>query len=194
MVRNMNDPALELTTRRLALTLPTEEQAEEVRGYFVRNLDRFAPSSPPAPPELHAPGYWGRKLAAHRREYSEGRSVRLFLQLREAPARIVGHCSLTEITRGPLQACYLGYGLDGAAEGKGLMAEALGETIRFAFDELRLHRIQANHRPTNERSGALLRRLGFTVEGFARDYLFVGGGWQDHVLTSLTNPAPILPF
>jgi ribosomal-protein-alanine N-acetyltransferase len=42
--------------------------------------------------------------------------------------------------------------------------------------------------PTNERSGRLLRRLGFVVEGYARDYLFIGGQFRDHVLTSLTHP------
>jgi ribosomal-protein-alanine N-acetyltransferase len=42
--------------------------------------------------------------------------------------------------------------------------------------------------PTNERSAALLRRLGFVVEGYARDYLFIGGKFRDHILTSLTNP------
>jgi ribosomal-protein-alanine N-acetyltransferase len=47
----------------------------------------------------------------------------------------------------------------------------------------------ANYVPTNERSGRLLRRLGFVVEGYARDYLFIGGRFQDHVLTALTNGA-----
>ncbi len=45
----------------------------------------------------------------------------------------------------------------------------------------------ANYVPTNERSGRLLRRLGFTVEGYARDYLCLNGTWQDHILTSLIN-------
>jgi ribosomal-protein-alanine N-acetyltransferase len=45
----------------------------------------------------------------------------------------------------------------------------------------------ANYMPANERSGKLLKRLGFTVEGYARDYLFIAGAWQDHVLTSLAN-------
>jgi ribosomal-protein-alanine N-acetyltransferase len=45
----------------------------------------------------------------------------------------------------------------------------------------------ANYLPTNERSARLLRRLGFVIEGSARDYLFVGGQFRDHVLTALTN-------
>jgi [ribosomal protein S5]-alanine N-acetyltransferase len=75
------------------------------------------------------------------------------------------------------------------ATGKGLMNEALTEMIRFAFEELQLHRIMANYVPTNERSGQVLRRLGFAVEGYARDYLFIGGKFRDHELTSLTNTA-----
>ncbi len=70
-----------------------------------------------------------------------------------------------------------------------MMSEALSRAIPFVFDAFRLHRIQANYVPTNERSGRVLRELGFVVEGYARDYLFVGGRWRDHVLTALINPA-----
>jgi [ribosomal protein S5]-alanine N-acetyltransferase len=68
------------------------------------------------------------------------------------------------------------------------MREALQAGIRHVFGELNMHRIQANYVPWNRRSGGLLRRLGFSVEGYARDYLYLDGEWQDHVLTSLTNP------
>ncbi|MEK6579500.1 MAG: 30S ribosomal protein S5 alanine N-acetyltransferase, partial [Bdellovibrionota bacterium] len=34
----------------------------------------------------------------------------------------------------------------------------------------------------------ILKRLGFETEGLAKDYLFIGGRWRDHVLNSLTNP------
>ena len=60
--------------------------------------------------------------------------------------------------------------------------------IAFAFGPLNLHRIRACYLPTNARSGAVLRRLGFVVEGYARDYLLIDGRWQDQILTSLINP------
>ena len=68
------------------------------------------------------------------------------------------------------------------------MSEALGAGIGHIFGPLALHRIMANYLPTNERSGRLLRRLGFVVEGFARDYLYIDGAWRDHILTALTSP------
>ena len=69
-----------------------------------------------------------------------------------------------------------------------MMAEALAGAIDFAFDSLHLHRIEANYMPHNRRSGNTLRRLGFVVEGYARDYLLINGKWEDHILTSLSNP------
>ena len=68
------------------------------------------------------------------------------------------------------------------------MFEALQATLGHAFEVLRLHRVQANHLPENHRSARLLRRLGFRIEGLARDYLYVNGAWRDHVLTALTYP------
>jgi len=52
---------------------------------------------------------------------------------------------------------------------------------------MNLHRIMANYVPTNERSASVLKKLGFQVEGYARDYLYLNGKWRDHILTSLTN-------
>ena len=50
-----------------------------------------------------------------------------------------------------------------------------------------MHRIMANYMPHNQRSGNLLKKLGFVVEGYARDYLLINGKWEDHILTSLNN-------
>lgn len=67
------------------------------------------------------------------------------------------------------------------------MYEALTAAVKYTFEEMNLHRIMANYMPANERSGKLLRQLGFTLEGYARDYLLLEGGWRDHILTSLIN-------
>ena len=69
------------------------------------------------------------------------------------------------------------------------MQEALSQAIGHAFLQLGLHRIMANTRTENRRSQALLQRLGFQQEGYARDYLKIDGQWRDHVLNALINPA-----
>jgi ribosomal-protein-alanine N-acetyltransferase len=67
------------------------------------------------------------------------------------------------------------------------MGEALQVAINYVFKELNMHRVMANYIPDNQRSGNVLKRLEFVVEGYARDYLLINGQWQDHILTSLTN-------
>lgn len=106
-----------------------------------------------------------------------------------AGERIVATCNLTNIVTGVFQACHLGYSVDRAAQGKGLMHEVAQAAIGFAFGELGLHRVMANHAPENLRSARLLARLGFTREGLARSYLNINGRWQDMVLNALINPA-----
>ncbi len=105
---------------------------------------------------------------------------------------ILGWCTFSNIIRGIFQACFLGYKLDERSQGHGYMTEALTAAIDYLFTTQRLHRIQANYMPHNQRSAAVLRRLGFTIEGTARNYLFIGGQWRDHVLTSLVNPDPLV--
>ena len=80
----------------------------------------------------------------------------------------------------PAQGASLGYALDAAHQGAGLMHEALQAVIGEAFGPLNLHRLQAAYRPENTRSAAVLQRLGFRELGLARDYLFIDGAWRDH--------------
>ncbi|KAF3362502.1 Ribosomal-protein-alanine acetyltransferase [Chlamydiales bacterium STE3] len=125
------------------------------------------------------------KLEAWLKEYQEERSIRLLLRLK-TNSDIIGFCNFTQIFRGPFQACYLGYKIDYVFEGKGLMHEALQAAIKAIFEEAHLHRIMANYMPSNKRSETLLRRLGFSKEGFAKNYLLINGRWEDHILTALT--------
>jgi ribosomal-protein-alanine N-acetyltransferase len=187
MAMNMPDlPFIE--TERLLLTLPSTEAAPQMLRYFVENREHLSPWWPPMPANYYTDNYWRDRLAKARKEFEQGQSLQLVIFERDTPSgRVVGICNFSGLIRGAFQACYLGYSIDARDEGRGLMREALTAAIEYAFTELRLHRIMANYLPTNERSGRLLRRLGFTVEGYARDYLLIAGQWRDHVLTSLTN-------
>jgi ribosomal-protein-alanine N-acetyltransferase len=97
-----------------------------------------------------------------------------------ATARIVGVVNINEIVAGAFHSAYLGYYGMAWCAGRGLMTETVGLAVRYAFDTLGLHRVEANIQPDNTRSIALVRRLGFTREGFSPRYLRVGGAWRDH--------------
>jgi len=181
-------------TERVALVVPGPEVAPRMAAYLAHNREHVAATSPPRHPSFYEELALEQRFRTGLEDFRAGRALPLLLFRRGGEdGPVLGEITFSNIVRGPFLACYLGYNLDRDHVGQGLMYEALGAAIRYAFEELRLHRIMANYMPTNQRSGRLLRRLGFTVEGYARDYLFLGGAWQDHILTSLTNPAEIAP-
>jgi ribosomal-protein-alanine N-acetyltransferase len=97
-----------------------------------------------------------------------------------ASARVVGIVNISNIVLGGFRSAYLGYYGMAWCAGRGLMTEAVGLAVRYAFDTLGLHRVEANIQPGNAPSIALVRRLGFTKEGFSPRYLRIGGDWRDH--------------
>jgi [ribosomal protein S5]-alanine N-acetyltransferase len=183
-----------IETPRLVLTMLAPAAAERAAVYWRDNREHIARWQPPRPPDFETAGFWRDRLQRSLEEHAGDRSLRLEMLRREDEAGpVVGWVSFTEIVRGPVQLAWLGYQIDGRMQGQGLMYEALSAAIPWVFTHLALHRVQAGYEPINERSGRLLRRLGFTVEGYARDYIFIAGAWRDQIITSIANPAPLTP-
>ncbi len=178
-----------LRTARLTLCVPTLDDSPALLDYAVRNFEHHARWSPPAPPNaLSLPATIAR-VHSIRSDCEAGRGVRFWFRLNAAPNGFVGAASLSGITLGAFRGCTLGYHLDVAHQGVGLMHEALQAVVRYAFDDVQLHRLQASYMPDNARSARVLERLGFQIEGYAKRYLFINGQFRDHVLTSLINDA-----
>jgi ribosomal-protein-alanine N-acetyltransferase len=188
-------PDLILETERLYLRPSAPDMAESRLRFEVRNREEHARFNTPYATEFFQLDFWKQRLAMEVQDLHEDRACCLSLFLREPPGKpqVIGTCNFTKFVRGRFQACYLGYHIDHAYEGQGYMSEALRGATKFAFETLHMHRIMANCVPENEPSRRLLKRLGFVEEGLPRNYLYVGGEWSDHVLTSLTNPDPQPP-
>ena len=180
----------ELTTARLRVAHVRPGYEAATVDFFERNRSHFSRWDPPAPADFYSVGFWERSTLRSIDDFASDRAVRLDLFDRGEPTGrvVIGRMGFSQIFRGPFQSCILGYQIDAAYEGKGLMQEALAAAIDYMFDVKALHRIQANHLPENARSAALLARLGFVREGIAKDYLFIANAWRDHVLNALTNP------
>ena len=79
----------------------------------------------------------------------------------------------------------IGYDLDPAYWGQGLMTEALHAALKFGFEEMELNRIQAITDSKNTRSIKLVHRLGFKEEGVLRQRSYFNGQFRDDVIFSL---------
>lgn len=178
----------QLETKRLILRVPEADDAKAMVAFVTENRDHFAPWEPMREDRYYTVDHWHTQLELGVERAIAGAGIQFVLVSRDGPhGRVLGQCTLSNIARGPFQAAFLGYGLDKSAVGKGLMEEALRATIAYCFGDMNLHRIMANYMPSNTRSAKLLNNLGFYPEGHARDYLYLAGEWQDHVLTALVN-------
>ncbi|HUY68872.1 MAG TPA: GNAT family protein [Alphaproteobacteria bacterium] len=152
-------------------------------------LEPWEPAWPP-----HALGYmhFCGLLRRQARDWRQGKSYN-FLIFKRADSRsgvLAGGVALHDVQRGIAQKATLGYWMGEAFAGQGLMTEAAGLACDFAFQTLRLHRLEASCMPTNEPSKRLLKRLGFAEEGYAKSYLRINGVWQDHLLWGIGAANP----
>lgn len=178
----------QMTTGRLLLKRPAAGDNARLLAYRERNRAHLEPWEPKRTGQFYTLQSVEEQLGRMERLVEEKSALFWLLQFPDSE-EVVGECGFTNIVRGPFQACHLGFSLDSRHTGKGLMHEALTAAIAHMFEVHGLHRIMANHQPSNASSEKLLHRLGFEREGLARKYLKINGRWADHVLTSLINPA-----
>ncbi len=100
--------------------------------------------------------------------------------------RFVGEVSLGSVQRGPFQSANVGYWIDESCAGEGLMPEAVLLVLRFAFEDLGLHRVEAAIVPRNKASRRVVDKLGLRDEGTSDRFLQIRGVWEDHVRYAIT--------
>lgn len=176
-----------LESERIILRLACLDDVPAIIRYYTENKIHLAPFEPLRFSGFYTESYWYEQVKQALYEFSTDYSLQLFLFTKENEDAIIGSINFRNFIRGVFQSCTLGYSLAEASQGKGYMTEALEVAINYVFAQLNMHRIMASYLPHNQRSGRLLKRLGFVVEGYARDYLLIDGHWQDHILSSLIN-------
>jgi len=99
---------------------------------------------------------------------------------------LVGHINLSNVVRGVWQSCTLGYAIDERYIGRGLATEVVHRVVRFAFEQIGLHRVQAAVMPRNQASIRVLEKSSFRYEGLAEYYLKIWDAWEHHHIYSVT--------
>ena len=157
--------------------------------YYLRNKEFLEPFEPKRSAAFYTFEHQEALLRQDMQAAAAKTGIRFYLFPRDDAHRIVGSVGLSNILWGSFLSCFLGYKLDQGYQNKGWMTQAVSAVSRFAFDGLRLHRIEANIMPRNLASRRVLEKCGFREEGLAKQYLNINGVWEDHLHMVLLNEA-----
>lgn len=177
-----------LVGRRVVLRPLVAEDFAQWRALRRRNVDwltKWEPTKEPSQPDVveDAQSFAVRCSARQReRQLGAGCANGVFLG-----TALIGEMNLNSIQRGPFQNAYVGYWIDKDHAGCGYTPEALVVAAQYAFESLKLHRLQVAIIPRNTASRRVVEKLGLRCEGVAVRYLEINGVWEDHLRFAITS-------
>ena len=189
MIRSPAEPGSKpLIGRRLVLRpllVDDYSQWNEVRTVNEDWLTRWEPQRVAGQPDVvqNRQAFSSRCAARQReRQLGTGYGFGIFVD-----NMLAGEMNVSSIQRGPFQNAYVGYWIDQRHAGQEYTPEALVVAMKFAFEDLRLHRLQIAIIPRNRPSRRVVEKLGIRLEGMAERYLEINGNWEDHLRYAITT-------
>jgi ribosomal-protein-alanine N-acetyltransferase len=177
-----------LEGRRVVLRPLRPDDFEAWRAVRQRSADwllKWEPRLPPGQPDpTRSAAAFAARCSARQREWQLGSGYGFGIFV---GPRFAGEINLSGLQRGPFQNAYVGYWIGEDFAGQSYVPEALIVLIRFAFEELGLHRIQVAIIPRNRNSRRVVEKLELREEGVAERYLEINGVWEDHVRYAITS-------
>lgn len=156
-----------------------EDDVPALVDLLRRNRAALAPWEPARTDEWFTAGVQQRLVADDLVRHATGVVLPLVITGDGEP---IGRITVNDVVRGAFQSAHLGYWVDRAHQRRGVATAAVADAVRRAFDDLGLHRLQADTLVHNAASRAVLARNGFVEIGRAPRYLKIAGRWQDCVL------------
>ncbi len=158
----------------------TPDDAPALAATVRSNHAHLAPWEPVRTAEFFTDEAERARLVDRAPSVGAGRSITALVV--GADGAVAGSLNVNDVVAGAYRNGHLGYWLAADHTGRGLMTRAVDAVCAYARDALGLHQVQAATLLHNEASQGVLRRAGFARIGLARDYLFIAGRWQDHLL------------
>ncbi|MFF0525827.1 GNAT family N-acetyltransferase [Actinomadura nitritigenes] len=163
---------------RVTLRHLASDDQDEFLGLVNASADLHRPwVSLPSTPEQYQ-GYLAR--------YAQPDEESVLVCVRGSGA-IAGVVNINSIIRGRFQSASIAYAAFAPTAGQGYMTEGLTLVVRYAFEQLQLHRLEAQIQPDNNASLKLVRKVGFRYEGCSPELLYIDGAWRDHERWAITN-------
>lgn len=146
-------------------------------------LEQWEPSSATPWETRNSAAAWRSMYSAFRRAGKYGQAAPFMIYY---GGDLVGQITVSNIVHGALQSCTVGYWIDKAMSGRGIMPTALAMVIDHAFTAIGLHRVEVDIRPENAASLRVVEKLGLRQEGYYERFLDIGGKWCDHLAYAIT--------
>lgn len=150
-------------------------------------LRPWEPTAPLSWSDRHTKTNFRRMLRALRRRANAGLCLPFAVLV---DGELAGQLTIDNVVHGVMRSGQLGYWIGEAHAGRGHMSAAVAVAIEHSFGPVGLHRVQADIRPENAPSRALVAGLGFREEGRFDRYLDIDGEWRDHLVFGLTVEDP----
>lgn len=160
-------------------------QWREVRRANLEWLTKWEPKRLPASPDvIEDRSAFSMRCHSRERErqLGSGYGFGVFVG-----GNFAGEVNLNSVQRGPFQNAYVGYWIDQRQAGQGYTPEGVVAVMRYAFEELDLHRVQIAIVPRNTASRRVVEKIGVRAEGVAERYLEINGTWEDHIRFAMTS-------
>ena len=169
------------TTDRMMVRLADPEFADMTAEFFFRNRKMLERYEERRPEEFFCPEFQKIWLDIQRENARKGEWYSYYLFEKRKPHTVIGTLSLSRIQYGNFCSGVLGYRIGGERQGEGFGTEAAKEGTRIGFEELSLHRMEADVMTENRASLRILEKCGYKKEGYFREYFRINGKWEDHI-------------
>jgi [ribosomal protein S5]-alanine N-acetyltransferase len=170
----------------VSLRPPRRRDAREWSRIRVANeswLAQWEPTSVSSWRSRNSPREYQRSLSAMRSSARIGTMLPFLIWYGD---RLSGQMTVSNVTRGALRSCSIGYWVDSAIAGLGVTPTALALLIDHCLTTVGLHRVEVDIRPENSASLRVVEKLGLRREALYERYLDIGGGWRDHIGFAIT--------
>lgn len=174
-------------TDRLELDILPDTAAAQVLQFYLDNREVFEMYETDRPEHFYTEEFQKTLLQCEFNLAVKQSALRFWVYEKCSQDKIIGTVSLQNIRRGFYQSCELGYKFDERFWGRGYAKESISKCIWIAFEELKLHRIEAQVLPENKASRRLLWSLGFELEGIKKQNVKLHGAWKDHEIYGLLS-------
>jgi ribosomal-protein-alanine N-acetyltransferase len=175
-----------LTADGVALRHPEMRDYAEWAELRGRSRAFLAPWEPTWPEDELSKAAFRYKVRRYLQDIEDDKAYPFFV-FRLSDDRLVGGLTLSQVRRGAAMSATLGYWIGEPYQRRGHTSAAVRAALRFAFEELHLHRVEAACQPDNIGSQRVLEKNSFELEGRARAYLKINGVWRDHLLYARIN-------